>query len=465
MSTGAFTLPLQERRNRLMILTGATLIIVALALMIYQLQIQFSKSSDFTQDYAAAQSLRAGQSIYRDFAAAPIRAADNPGRLLFDLPFAAPPGSIQNFHPPFNALLFAPFTLLPYPTALALWTFLSLLLYLATGFIVLQQLAIRLSFPAAVLLVGMALCWYPFQQHIYLGQISLLLIICIIGCWALLRQGRPLLAGLTLGLACLIKLFPGLLVAYLLLIGFRNVLRSRSPRRSLLASGLQEPHWQAAAAAILTLAVGGALVLLIIGQDDILRYIMEVAPQDLRMYGGSLLNFSVTGAVNRLLAETLWVRPLVVAPRFAWLLISLINLVTSGMLMYTVWRLQPDQRGNDGGFAIVCLAMLLLSPLTWADVFPVLALPFGLLLRDIRERRDRGLIGWSLVALALAAFPAFLIAGLLRVLYRPEQIPWYSALVLMIPTAMLVLLWWLIARTAKEQPLPAHDQPHSAVSR
>jgi len=90
-------------------------------------------------------------------------------------------------------------------------------MYLGVGLCITRLLNISWSSAGWIVAAGIALCWYPFQAHLALGQVSLLLITCLIGGWALIRRGREYEAGLLFALAILIKLFPGLVLLYLLL--------------------------------------------------------------------------------------------------------------------------------------------------------------------------------------------------------------------------------------------------------
>ncbi len=437
--------------------------------MYNQIMGQSMHTSDFTQDYVAAQALRAGRSIYTDFAVSPLRPEDVPHIHLFDTP-----EQVRNFHPPFTALLFVPLTFLSYPAAFALWGLLSTLLYAATGALVLYELELRLLWPWRLLLLGLALSWYPFHLHLHYGQLSLLLIVCILGAWALLRQGRPLLAGTLLGLACLIKLFPALIVATLVLSGLRRLLQHTAAQQPvagwrwpplLLRAGLREPHWQAVGAAGMVMLAGSLFTLLVVGTEDMLHYAHSVIAQDVSDYSTFVANLSTTGIFSRLFVDGAWkISPLVHAPWLASLLTLACNLAVLAIMTHQIWHLPPNRDGFNASFALACLAMLLISPISWQHMFPLLCLHFGLLFQHHCHHSAPHLMGKSMLALVLVSLPSFMMAGLLRDLYAPEQIPWSSALVMILPTAGLVLLWWLIARTAKEQPLPAHDQPHSILS-
>ncbi len=450
-------------RARLMTIAGLLLILIGMISIIGRVQDQFDALSDFSQDYLSAQALRVGQSIYSDFTEFPIKAGDATGTI-----FKQP---VKSFHPPFNAILFVPLTFLSYNTAFLLWTILSVLLYLAMLALLRHEFQIDLPRHWLLLLVGLALCWRPFLVQIHLGQLSIYLISCIIGCWALLRHGRPLLAGALLGLASLIKLFPGLLIACLLLIGLRNLLRqnnhaARSPRSwklPPLADALRETHWRAAASAIVVLALGHLLGFWIVGQADMLRYSREIVPQNIVDWASWPANLSITGIVSRLLVDSQWVRPLIDAPQLASWIISTLNLLVLSLLFYQVWRLPAGKDGDSIAFALTCLAMLIISPISWQHMFPLLFFHFGLLYQRLHQQYDRTMMVWILGMLFLVSLPSNLMRGLLVALY-PDRVPWYSVLVMILPTAGLVLLWWLVSRTAAYQSVAAVSQPQTAAS-
>jgi uncharacterized membrane protein len=248
----------------------------------------------------------------------------------------------------------------------------------------------------------------------------------VIGCWALLRRGREGLAGALLGLACLIKLFPGLIVLYLLL------------RR----------RWRAAGAALGTFAAGNLLALALVGPGDTIAYVVRMAPRDSAEHGLSPINVALAGVIRRLLADGPWVSPLIDAPLLATLLIGLACLGALAILLRQIGLTPPPAEDDDRAFALVCVIMLLISPLTWWHIFPLLLLPFGLLLQDLRTRLDRWKLGLGLLSLTFASLPAIEIARTLMEWYAPYRIPWFVGLLLSFPTIGLVLLWWALASRA-----------------
>jgi len=420
--------------SQLVALIGVVLIVLGALLVVKRVQTARIVVSDFTQDYVAALALREGRSIYDEFPQSALQAhMPEVAYLVMDTLPAENPGDaneprekkpIMNFHPPFNAVMFLPISVLPYDSAIVLWSIFTLLLYLWVGHTLLRELDVRMSPPYLLLLVGVGLCWYQFQVHMVLGQLSLLVVAGVVGCWSLLRRGHDLAGGALLGLACLIKLFPGLLFIYL-------IVRRR---------------WLALAAGIGVLAIGGGISLAVVGLDDMLRYAREIAPLNVVMYGPNLGNLSVTGAWHRLLVGSYLMEPLLEAPQLAALLVRLSSVALLALLVFQVWRTPATQHNNDTAFALFCVAMLLLSPITWGHVFPVLLLPLGLLLHDVWNSERRRLPHGFLVVLVILWLPDIHIVRYLRRFYYPAPIPWLVGQVLLVQLLALALLWWLLAR-------------------
>ncbi|WP_026369261.1 glycosyltransferase family 87 protein [Kallotenue papyrolyticum] len=401
---------------------------VGLALGLHQV---LRAPSDLTQDYAAALALRAGTSIYGDHIGY-VTHLFGP-TLRFEQPF-------ENFHPPFTAVLVLPLTLLPYPVAVLLWSGICLALYLGCSRLVLRDCELRFPALPAWLLLGAALCWYPVQAHLALGQLSLPVVASLLAGWALLRRQRDGWAGALIGLATLIKMFPGLLGLYLLL-----------TRR-----------WRALISMGATVLVGYGLCLALAGWDDVARYHQSVMARNVEVYGPALLNASLTGVAQRLFTEGRWVEPVVVAPPLARLVVALLAVPLLGSIVLLARHPQPDTR-RDLGFAITCVAALLLSPLTWQHSFVLLWLPLALLWcaqPEDRRARRRWRAAWF-AALALISLPDIEIARALMSWSLPYRLPWYAALPLLAPTIGLCLIWGLclalgvaMRRSSAPAPIP-----------
>jgi len=287
--------------------------------------------SDFTNDYRAAEALLSGDSIY----------------------------AATNAHPPFTALLLVPFTWLPYRYAYLLWSLCSICFYLFCLASVIQSLRIRVEAHWVPLLLGAMLCWYPFVAHIALGQVSLLLAMCIIVGWQALRRGHDRLAGGVFGFAAAVKLYPALFGLHLLL------------RR----------RWKALGAMALTALGCSLLPLVSVAPEDYVAYLTKIAPENAARYAAFPANASITGVVSRLFVDGPWVEPLADAPGLARGLIAALSLVVLWGLVRRLRRLPPTPTGEGFALAYVCLCMILLSPISWQHAFVLLMLPFGLVVQ------------------------------------------------------------------------------------
>jgi len=356
--------------------------------------------TDFSNDYAAAQALRTGQSIY----------------------------AVRNNHPPLTALVFLPLSFLPYGLAFVLWTMFSIALYGTLMVLVARTLDIHLAPSWQLLLFGVALLWYPFLAHVALGQSSLLLAACLILGWQALRQEREERAGLWFGVAAALKLFPGLVAVTLL------------ARRRWRALGVMA-----------AVTLGGLLgPLLIISPADLVRYFTEIAPQNAARYAVFPVNSSMSGLVSRLLVSGPWVAPIADAPTLASILIMGVSLFVVGWLFWQAWRLPKTTEGTDVMLGLTCVAMLLVSPITWQHSFTLLILPLGIVLKAWSRSPSPHLRRWGLLTFTLLALPDVELAQALMALSSPHRMPWWQSLALDGGAVALVVLGALLISVAPE---------------
>jgi alpha-1,2-mannosyltransferase len=410
---------------RLSIIAGWVTTIVALLALLGRLRTLIAIRSDFTQDYMAVLAFRHGRSIYDLFSAGDLAAQGLQAEAL------------ANYHPPFNVLLFLPVALFPYQVAVVLWTLGLLLLYLLSGSIIVRELGISIPRYALPLLVGLSLLWYPFQFNIILGQLSLVLVACVIGGWALLRRRRDGLAGVLIGLAVLIKIFPALLLLYL-------VLRRR---------------WWAVGSALVVIAAGMLLTLAAVGVGDVLRYQTEIVALNVADFRSSVLNVALTAVFNRLFVGDSHISPLVLAPPLATLLSILADLTLVLLLMRATLLRRATRRDDDVVYALLCVGMPLLSPTSWSHSFPLLLLPFGLLVCQLQARPERRLFQLGALTFVLLSLPDVAIARMIAASYEPARLPWYAVLPMALPTLGLLLLWWLVQTRVQPEPLADAAEP------
>lgn len=401
MTTGT-----SSKRRRIFNIIYLFLGIVLLVAGIYGLSVRMRcvqhTSIDFMQDYEALQNLLGGMSIYDQQA-----------------------GTI-NYHPPTAVVFLLPLARLPYPVAAKLWGFFSLACFLILVWVIVRELEISLPIQWLLILMGALFCWDPLQNHISQGQFSIFISLSITLAWKNLRKKKELVGGILLGLACLMKLFPGLFIIYLII------------RRK----------WVGLVSMFFVIGMGGLLTLAIVGFDDFWLYFTTIIPQDIHNFIVYPLNSSAHGMFSRFFTTNPWISPIVHAP---WVDTLLINFVSIGLvvtLALLVYRLPPSLPGNDLAFSLHIPIMLLLSPLTWGHANILLLLPLGLLFKNQRLYNLNTSQMFFIVVFILLSLPDIYLARFLMATFAPYRPPWYAGLLMLGNTVgMVILLGELISQT------------------
>ena len=369
-------------------------------------------SSDFVQDYISANSLRRGVSLYGE----EIKKLEKE-----TLGFNGPP----RFHPPFNAILFLPFAFLSYNKAFIVLDIISLILLLLINKLVVRGLELNKEW--FLNLTCFSLYWYPVFYCLGTGQSSMIIAACLIGGWFCLRFKKAYIAGILFAIATLMKLFPGLVLLYLII----------------------RKNWRAFFATVSFIVLGLFLTAFVVGFDDIRTYSITMIGRFANEWSGFMLNHSLNGVITRLFGErSVWTEPLIQLPRIKSFLIILLN---STILIYTILKMREmtvKQELVDYAFGLTIVAMLLLSPITWGHIFPVLILPISLLLREYIRNPSPRKLRILLFIILLLSLPDVLIARRLMAVHHPFRMPWYSMLLTLGPDAGLVLLWIVLVRSS-----------------
>lgn len=376
---------------------GIILILVGSIGLVIRIRYAYSSAIDFKQDYLAAQNLLAGRSIYAD--------VEN-----------------KNNHPPYAIFFALPLSFLQYAQAITIWSILTIVGFFALGWLVIKELQLKLSLEWYLILIGVATCWYPFYGHIGIGQLSIIICLCVVGAWVFIRRERWFTGGFLLGLACLVKLYPGLLLVYL-------VLRRR---------------WRAVWGAVTCMLAGTILTLMFISPHDISLYITQVMPADAKDWATFPINFSLFGLFGKLFRDGAWVKPIWANPDLAFILSILSSLALFAFLVYQLQHIPRTRPGEDTAYAVTSLAMLILSPVIWFHALLLLPLPFGLLFYESGTRKNQKVLLLGLIAFLLVSIPDVNVANALMAYFSPYRMPWYAAMLLLTPDAGIILLWYLL---------------------
>ena len=389
------------------LLLGLLLCSMGIFTLIKRFQYIELNASDLYNDYSASKLLLSHQSIYSDLL--------NP-----------------NNHPPFVALLTIPLTLLPYRSACILWSILTIFLYFISGWLIYKELQLRIPKVFLLVLIGFALNWYPFQAHIALGQWSIQIGFCIILGWIFLRHQKDYVAGLLFGIACLIKLFPGLIILYLLF----------------------SKRWKALFTMFLTIVFGFIIAAFIIGPNDIILYFNSIVSRNSNDFMAFPINNSIIGILGKFFYTGGWVQPIFISPIPISFIAIILDIGLVIFLLGFLYRRSTNQYQWDIKFAMTIIVMVFVSPISWQHMLPMLMLPFGLIILRNQNKIFKYQYSLSLLALILFSLPDIQLANVLMDIFSPNRIPWYAAISLLSSDCGLVIIWILLYTLSKQELIP-----------
>lgn len=338
-----------------------------------------------------------------------------------------------SYYPPPSLATLAPLGLMSWESARLAWLVLSLI---AAGAMVWAAASwLQVKDPAARWVTAslLVLAWGPVATTLSLGQLSLVAAASALVGLVLIDRGHAWLAGLLIGLGCLIK--PQLGLGFLLLIAFRR-------------------DW-------LALACGAGLVLLMTAVG--VGRFMLTAPD---WYQSLLANFSddTTGgqAIDASMSGINRFHMIDIRPVFHLVLpgglVSPAALLTVGLLAsLALWRLLRVGLRREALLATAGVGLLMLMPTYHRYYDAVLLVPLLVLIVNtlMRQRGDR-----LMIVIGLAVLPLFFpLPALLAALDERGAIPswlaaswaWRHVVMIHQPWCLLIaaitLVWWAWLRS------------------
>jgi len=311
--------------------------------------------NDFFQDWGSARNFLVGLPVYTQHATSIPR--------HLGVPFDPASGIDYNAHPPTSVLLALPLARLDYPDAVLAWNTTSLVAFLISLGIV----AAVLPVPRSLFLPVLALLTFchPLYGSVYQGQLTLILVLLVTLIWALDRSGCPNAAGVVLGTAAAIKLFPAYLVVYF---------AARGRLHSLLT-------------AVLSVAALTMITVDVLGLDLYRDYVQLVLPAQAR-FRSLGYNYAIAGLWSKLfdpVGEGECMTPLWSCPALARCGTLLSNLAITAIVARFAYRARTSAE-QDLAFASIVTAMLLVSPVTWDASLPLLLVPIAVVARCADRR-------------------------------------------------------------------------------
>ncbi len=283
------------------------------------------------------------------------------------------------FYPPPYVLGFAWVLPLELKTAYRAWYVVNHLFLLA----VLLSLWRWWPKPAMALALGvMAASFSPIPDNDWMGQANLFMLACMVPGLLLVERDRPWAGGALVGLACMLKMSPALLVAWWLL----------------------QRRWKPVVAACATAVLLSLASLPLVGLDEQLRFYTEVLPgfaqgdyHGLRVKILIPHNHSIPSLLHELVGGGTATS---IGPTAGWIA----RLITLGLLGVLGWRFRrpaPDHVGALCQVGAVVVVMLVLPLYTYEHHMVSMLVPYAAVFAAARQGRlGRG--WWVALGLAYA---------------------------------------------------------------
>lgn len=303
---------------------------------------------DIRQDYLGSQRLFRKIDLYTRFSQSE----------LANIKVEPEEGMPLNYHPPTTLIFFAPLALLSFRYAVILWGILSAFAFFASVYLIMRELGYQRWFYLSLAMIF----WFPLWLHMRFGQFSTLTFLFLTLFWLSLKQNHQRKAGLFLALACLVKIYPLLILLLMML----------------------KKQWRIL---IYSLAIMGivTLTLYLYYPDSIINFLIKVAPENSEIFRTYFGNFSFNGFVGRLFNGTAGIAPLFSDGQIEVLFRY------SGVILATLLSVIFGLKINDYDVSLSAytVIMLIVSPTTWAHNFVILLLPGFVVLRSLSSHNSR----------------------------------------------------------------------------
>jgi alpha-1,2-mannosyltransferase len=312
-------------RAALWVVLGLAFVVRVAQFLVFSTQEQWGY--DFSSYHLAGADVLAGRSPYDAFQLQGPYSPQVPGQYIY---------------PPAFAVAVAPLSALfsDYREANWLWAGVGAVVLVAVvvGF-GRRELAFARRDVALLLLAAFAFA--PVIGELVMGNVHLLILGLMAGTWLAVRDGRArgeIVGGALVGVAALIKIFPGVVILWFLLTG----------------------RVRAAIAALVTIVVVALLTLPFIGIEPWLQYPTV------------LLNLGTPVDTQDVLAPSVWLSE-VMSPLLARIVVT-----TTGLAL-VVWAV--ERRSEPVSFAVAVAVSILIAPALYQHYLALLVLPMLLALR------------------------------------------------------------------------------------
>ncbi|HYL59810.1 MAG TPA: glycosyltransferase family 87 protein [Candidatus Acidoferrales bacterium] len=345
---------------------------------------------DFSHYYLSAMALRSGPNPYTSDLA-PM--GESLGLQVDEINRAT--------YPPTFLLCFEPLTLLrPVP---AYWTWFGLnVLAVALAFVLLLQNG-SLDFARAMSFVALAVLYPPVMDHFKFAQSQIAVLLCLVLMMSSLRRGDQALAGLLLAFATMLRVYPIVMVGYLIV----------------------ERKWLALRWMTIGIAVIGTITLAFVGWTVSLSFLGLFGFLTSKHWYEPTGNISISATTSRIFWYTLGVslspgldllrRVSGIAAEFAVLAIT---------ARVTFSRAQIQKGLDSRVFALWIAGTIMLAPTAWFHYLVLLFIPYALIASAAYESAASRLTVW----MAVSSYAIIFVDMLVLPAIDPHSTSWLAIL-------------------------------------
>jgi hypothetical protein len=384
--------------------------------------LESGEAGDYFQDWASGRNVLEGKEAYPSLSRwLKHHLGDKPIEVKVE----------RNAHPPSSLLLLAPFCIFDYQISFLVWNLFQFVCFVLGVKLIERELSVRPSLALFLMIAGLLLVCGPLRKQVLMGQFNGVLLLLFVGTWVSARRGHSVGAGIWLGLATAIKLYPGFFFVYFLL-------------------GRQ---WRLVLTGGVTFVLVTGLTVALLGMETFRVYVTEIMPLVSHSRAG-WPNASLMGIWSKLFDAgsgydaghilLLWPSPLLCR-----LGIAISVLTVLAFWGQAVWRKGTEQQ--DLCFSLTMLTMMLISPITWDHYLLVLILPLYIMSRELMWRDRRS---WLLTFLAaVCCVPPDMLWSLAGLDLTGKALPWQTLTVLSVH-AYTLLAWfslnWQMVQSVKK---------------
>ena len=332
-------------------------------------------------------------------------------------------------YPPPSMLLFAPFSLLPYPRAAIAWHLTQFVCLILVLRLVAKYCGVKKPILTALLLCPLMFAWNAVAEDFIWGNSMLVLLLPLTLSWGSLRGQRSISGGIFLGVVVALKILAWPLILFLL---FKR-------------------KWRSVVAALATVLTLNLFAGFIIGLDTALKYYVEVPPTVTPLYRERMDSFSLYSVAWRFfdgtqspLFDTQKAEPLFYAPSLALIL----SFALPAIAIVVTILLAHRSKSFDIAFALMICTSVILGPLAWLAYLTWLVIPLSVVLKRITLAGDRRApFATGIAALLLFFFPTPLIRiSRLFIVSGQSSAPFLSSFLTFIPLVAISLLGFLLIK-------------------